>query len=141
MESTSVMKFMIQTALLLAVCDVVYGDGNMIITAAGNVQTNEIKTGRTFSLCGDTFVMAWKYMCKYKQHQRNRVENFKRRSKRAIEDFTKPNNNKNLVSKTGALSFLKARHRRQAVFRGTDNANEECCYESCSYGEIAEYDC
>ena len=85
MELTLMMKFMIHAVLFLAVCNKVYGDGNMIITAGGNVQTNEIKTGRTFSLCGDTFVMAWRYMCKYKQHQRNRVENFKRRSKRAIE--------------------------------------------------------
>jgi hypothetical protein len=61
----------------------------------------------------------------------------------SIVDFLKPRN-KDLLSKDGAMTFLKSRNRREAVLDRRpqlDNANEECCYETCSYSEIAEYDC
>lgn len=49
------------------------------ISAQGNTRTNEVKQGRTFSLCGNTFVMAWKYMCRYKDQQ------IKSRTKRSTQ--------------------------------------------------------
>ena len=51
-------------------------------SAQGKTRTNEVKQGQTFSLCGDTFVMAWKYMCKYKYQLSQRK---KGRTKRSIQ--------------------------------------------------------
>lgn len=108
----------------------------------GRPRTNEIKQGQTFSLCGDTFVMAWKYMCKFKYQRSLQKNKLRSRSKRSVENFVKlSRKTHDFVSKTGATTFLKTRHRREVLRGGLDNANEECCYETCSYGEIAEYDC
>ena len=47
-----------------------------------------------------------------------------------------------LLNQNGALQFLNpSRKRRQVFFGGLDNANEECCKESCTYSEVAEYRC
>lgn len=51
----------------------------------GRPRTNEIKQGQTFSLCGDTFVMAWKYMCKFKYQRSLQKNKLRSRSKRSVE--------------------------------------------------------
>jgi len=72
-----------QIAILVLLMNKNYASAYTIY-GGGSVQTNEVKSGMVFSLCGDTFVMAWKYMCKYKKRQMNNgVE--KLRSKRSIE--------------------------------------------------------
>lgn len=48
-----------------------------------------------------------------------------------------------LQEEKDAKQFLKghSRQRRLAPIGGLDDATEECCKETCTYGEIAEYDC
>ena len=53
----------------------------------------------------------------------------------SIEQFLK----KVVVSRNQANSYL--RHPRSVTEERMDNATEECCKESCTYNEIAEYDC
>lgn len=53
----------------------------------------------------------------------------------SIEQFLK----KVVVSRNQANSYL--RHPRSITEERMDNATEECCKESCTYNEIAEYDC
>ena len=53
----------------------------------------------------------------------------------SIKQFFK----KVVVSRNQANSYL--RHPRSVTEERMDNATEECCKESCTYDEIAEYDC
>ena len=47
------------------------------------------------------------------------------------------------ISSNDAKQFLNPLHRkrRQIYLGGTDDATEECCNETCTYQEIADYRC
>ena len=56
-------------------------------------------------------------------------------------EMVKPRS-KDFLHRDGALQFLgSSRKKRQIFLEGIDNANEECCIESCTYAEVAEYAC
>ena len=46
----------------------------------------------------------------------------------------------NIVSHKKALDYLHPYKVKREIF-GLDNAYEECCQETCAYGEILEYQC
>ena len=46
----------------------------------------------------------------------------------------------NIVSHKKALDYLHPYKVKREIF-GMDNAYEECCQETCTYGEILEYQC
>ena len=47
----------------------------------------------------------------------------------------------NIVSHKKALDYLHPYKVKRETFGLLDNAYEECCQETCTYGEILEYQC
>ncbi|XP_057312710.1 uncharacterized protein LOC130654186 [Hydractinia symbiolongicarpus] len=112
-----------------------------MLTSLGSVhtaeKTNEVKHGYTVHLCGVNFVKAWHTVCRWKVNKSVGAT----KVKRSITEAIKPRAI-DLLNHKGALQFLNpSRKRRQVLLGGTDDANEECCNESCSFAEIAEYKC
>nr|SJX71976.1 Insulin-like prepropeptide ILP1 [Aurelia aurita] len=97
------------------------------------IQSTEVKVGNKLRLCGPQIFQAVAYCCMAGCHGR-RVE-------RDIEGQTDAILKK--ISKEDATSFLLGNRRKKRFLSswwGT-NPDEECCQETCTFEEIAEYSC
>ena len=112
-----------------------------ILLIIGRSNAGEQKPKYARAWCGDDFIRAWRTICLIKS----------RRGRRSVTDTlrtadspTEPNMFKKTVLKVKqARNFLKphSRVRRQYIAAATDDADEECCKERCTMGEVAGYKC
>uniref|UniRef100_A0A7M5X128 Insulin-like domain-containing protein n=1 Tax=Clytia hemisphaerica TaxID=252671 RepID=A0A7M5X128_9CNID len=107
--------------------------------------TREMKPKDAVKLCGQDFIKVWTTICKLKQ-----MKNARGRKRRSIEEpssllkLRTIDLKEELIAPENAKQFLKSLHsrrRRRSLTGDLDNGNEECCNESCTFGEIAEYSC
>ena len=101
--------------------------------AVDYIEGGERKPRYARALCGDNFVRAWRLVCLWGLGKRS-IETSQHR------DMWKSN----IISESSAQEFLKpssSRMRRQYIAAATDNADEECCQERCTMGEVAGYSC
>ncbi|XP_032225252.1 uncharacterized protein LOC116608016 isoform X2 [Nematostella vectensis] len=118
------------TSLLLLVC----------FLNVGRVSSTEVKSGQLYQLCGDQFLSAYTQCCENPAGCEGSTR--KREMKEGDKSILSP--------ETEAKRFLQFSIARDRVRRGIlskrsagggTNPVEECCSETCSLAEVAEYDC
>ena len=99
----------------------------------------ESKPDNARSLCGDTFIRAWRMLCKWRSSGRTGKKEIM--ADPIIKDgavLMYKRRSPNVLPKTVARSFLVSKNIHRSKI-DHDNAHEECCLERCTWGEIAEY--
>lgn len=92
----------------------------------------------THTLCGGDFIDVFKLLCN------NRIAAGRRRKRLFTEFSSRDLKEENILERRDAMRFLDV-DTTKIVKRGLgmnvrdDNANEECCYETCSYSEVSGY--
>ena len=116
---------------LISICLLVY------LSCIQTVHSFETKPRTARTLCGDTFIKMWKRVCRYKASQirhGGRKDTIMKDGSALMYKRRLPD----VLPEKVARSFLVS---KRVIKVTRNNPSEECCQESCTMGEIAEYPC